>query len=218
VPALERRFGVRPEQCHFAPFPINERAAALPTTDGNYVYAAGWAHRDWPTLVRALSSLPYRGILCSGFPIEVPAGCTHIETPPMPGPDEGRQLMANARVVVLPLEDTDLPAGPLVLLDAMAAGKAVVATRVNGTRDYVEDGRTALVVPPADPDAMAAAIRRLMEEDTLRREIGRRAREDVRSRCTMDNLLSRVVEVCAGDAAPIPVPVARVEAASGARR
>ncbi|MCZ2147301.1 MAG: glycosyltransferase family 4 protein [Bryobacterales bacterium] len=56
---------------------------------------------------------------------------------------------------------------PNVLLEAMAAGVPVVATRVGGIPEMVEDGVSALLAPPADPPALAAAIGRLLDDPSL---------------------------------------------------
>ena len=70
----------------------------------------------------------------------------------------------------------------VVAREAMAYGRPVVATRVGGLRDAVEDGVTGLVVSPRDPSALRAAIERLLADGDLRRRLGsvacERARDD----------------------------------------
>ena len=58
------------------------------------------------------------------------------------------------------------------LIDAMAAGKPVVATTAGGIPEVVVDGETGILVPPRDHDAMAAAIVKLLKDDGLRRCMG----------------------------------------------
>ncbi len=58
------------------------------------------------------------------------------------------------------------------LLEAMACGKACVATSVGGSKDVIENGRSGLLVPPNDPQALAAAIRRLLDDSALRAKLG----------------------------------------------
>jgi glycosyltransferase involved in cell wall biosynthesis len=65
---------------------------------------------------------------------------------------------------------------PLALFEAMAAGKAIVSTAVDGCREVLEDGVTALLVPPRDPAALAAALGRVMDDATLRRSLAGNAR------------------------------------------
>lgn len=61
---------------------------------------------------------------------------------------------------------------PLVVLEAMAHGRPVVATPVGGTPELVVDGETGLLVPPRDPGALADALRRLLGDSALRRRMG----------------------------------------------
>jgi glycosyltransferase involved in cell wall biosynthesis len=58
------------------------------------------------------------------------------------------------------------------LLDAMACAKPIVATTAGGMPEVVEDGRTGILVPPRDHQAMADAIVRLLEDATLRQRMG----------------------------------------------
>jgi L-malate glycosyltransferase len=68
------------------------------------------------------------------------------------------------------------------LLEYMAAGRAIVATRVGASAGVVQDGVNGLLVPPGDPTSLAAAVRRLVEDPELRVRLGaaarRRAEED----------------------------------------
>ena len=65
---------------------------------------------------------------------------------------------------------------PNVLLEALAAGRAVVATRVAGIPDVIRDGENGLLVPERDPAALAAAVDRLRREPETRRLLGAAAR------------------------------------------
>jgi glycosyltransferase involved in cell wall biosynthesis len=66
---------------------------------------------------------------------------------------------------------------PVALLEAMAWGRPIVATRVGGVPDVVTDGVEARIVPPDDPEALADAIRALMRDPEERRRLGRAARQ-----------------------------------------
>lgn len=68
------------------------------------------------------------------------------------------------------------------LLEAMAAGQAIVCTAVGGPADVLEDGQTALMVPPEDADAMAAALGKLIDDPALKAHLG----QTTRSRLAQD--------------------------------
>jgi glycosyltransferase involved in cell wall biosynthesis len=65
---------------------------------------------------------------------------------------------------------------PLALFEAMAAGKAIVSTAVDGCREVLEDGVTGLLVPPQDPLALGEALARVATDATLRRSLAEAAR------------------------------------------
>lgn len=75
--------------------------------------------------------------------------------------DTVRAVLRRARALVLPSE---WEAFGLVLLMAMAAHTPIVATSVGGVPEVLEQGRAGLLVPYADPDALTAALRRVLEE------------------------------------------------------
>jgi glycosyltransferase involved in cell wall biosynthesis len=83
------------------------------------------------------------------------------------------------------------------LLDAMACGKAVVATETGGIPEVVEDGVTGLLVPPRDHRAMAAAIVRLLSDDELRRRMGEAGRARVGARFTVERMIAETAAVYA---------------------
>ena len=75
---------------------------------------------------------------------------------------------------------------PLALFEAMAAGKAIVSTSVDGCREVLEDGVTGVLVPPADAAALADGLDRVLGDEALRGALGRHAlaasrRYDVRA-------------------------------------
>ena len=69
----------------------------------------------------------------------------------------------------------------LVTLEAMAHSKAVVATRIGGIPDKVEDGRTGFLVPANDPDSLGREVLRILSSESFLAEAGRRARKRVES-------------------------------------
>ncbi len=80
---------------------------------------------------------------------------------------------------------------PNVVLEAMAAGAPVVATRVEGTVDLIEHGETGLLVMPRDVPGLVSAIQRVLDEPGLAERLGRAAQERVRTQFPLDAMVRR---------------------------
>jgi rhamnosyl/mannosyltransferase len=109
---------------------------------------------------------------------------------------EGEALLrayAEASVVAVPSVWNE-PFG-LVGLEAMACGKPVVAFARGGIPDWLEHEETGLLVPPKDVPALAAALRRLLEDGALARRLGEAGRRRARERFAMAQHVQRLVEV-----------------------
>ena len=113
----------------------------------------------------------------------VAAGTTYA-TGPL-APQQLRNFYGGSDVLVLPSIATRTFREPwgLVVNEAMNQGLPVIATDAVGAvaGGLVRDGRNGLVVPAGDPDALAAAIRRLHDDRELRARLGAAGREDVRA-------------------------------------
>lgn len=88
-----------------------------------------------------------------------------------------------------------------VPVEAMSCGMAVVATTAGGTPEAVEDGRSGLLVPPGDAEALAAAVRRLDRDEGLRLGLGREAARRARERFDFDDYVARLEHAYAAAAA-----------------
>ena len=146
--------------------------------DDGYILALGQSNRDYATLLEAV-----RG---TDLPVVIVAGNESalggVEVPPNvsvcynTGHDETNTLIARAAFHCIPLHAAGYSAGQTVLLRAMACGKAVVVSDTPGIRDYVRDGETALLVPPADVPALRAALFHLWTNADERKRIGSKRR------------------------------------------
>ena len=85
--------------------------------------------------------------------------------------------MRQARIIVVPSIWHDV--APLVVLEAFASGKPVVASAVGGLPELVREGETGRLVPPNDPAALAAALADLHTAPARAAEMGRAARRYV---------------------------------------
>src|SRR5204863_6980200 len=77
-------------------------------------------------------------------------------------------------------KDGDRDGLPNVLLEAQSQGLACVATALPGIAELIEDGRTGVLVPPADPATLAAALERMIRNPALRRRLGEAGEARVR--------------------------------------
>jgi glycosyltransferase involved in cell wall biosynthesis len=98
------------------------------------------------------------------------------------------EILALLDIFVLPSLWEGLP---VAVLEAMAAGLPVVATRVGGVPEVVIDGVTGLLVPPRNPDALSEAILRLLQDPDLRHRMGQAGRERVRERFSLEQMIRK---------------------------
>lgn len=84
---------------------------------------------------------------------------------------------------------------PRTAIEAMAAGKPVIATSVGGTPEAIIDGTTGILVPPMDVDAMSGAITRLVGDTDLQRRLGEAGRERAEANYSVDRYVSRLDEI-----------------------
>jgi glycosyltransferase involved in cell wall biosynthesis len=95
-------------------------------------------------------------------------------------------------VLALPSREEN---APLVVLEAMAAGKPVVATRVGGVPDLVAEGETGYIVPSGDDAAMAQRLGELLGDAAMRAQMGQRARVVARERFHVARIAQRYYEL-----------------------
>lgn len=119
-----------------------------------------------------------------------------VEFPGTVSHDQVRKFLEEARIAVLP----NLAGGvsrftsPLKLFEYMAAGVPIVASDLPALREVLRDRENAILVPPGDPEALAAGIRCLLTDEALAARIAAQAREDA-AWYTWENRASRIREV-----------------------
>jgi len=98
---------------------------------------------------------------------------------------------------------------PTVVMEAMACGRAVIASRIGGLPELIADGETGLLVTPGEPEALRAALRHLLDHAELRERMGQAARQRV-VQFQADSVVPRIEqayrEVLAASTLPPPRP------------
>ena len=84
---------------------------------------------------------------------------------------------------------------PQAIVQAMMCALPIVSTPMGSIVDAIEDGRSGLLVPPQDPEALGAALMRLAEDETLRDRIGKAARARALERFLRDVMLTSMETV-----------------------
>jgi glycosyltransferase involved in cell wall biosynthesis len=102
------------------------------------------------------------------------------------------RILAGVTISVLPSLSEAMPNG---VLESMAAGAPVIATRVGGIPEAIEDTRTGLLVPAADPTALAAAINRLLDAPAYAAALGLAGRQTVIQRFSLERMVHATGEL-----------------------
>lgn len=145
--------------------------------------------KDYPSLLRALASLPQPApvLLLVGDgseraaleelarQLDCPARLLGLR-------QDVPRLLGAADVFVLPSLSEGIS---IAILEAMACGLPVLATAVGGNPELVADGLTGMLTPPAQPQALAAALSRLLEQPETRQAMGQAARQTAQSRFSL---------------------------------
>ncbi|MEO7035147.1 MAG: glycosyltransferase family 4 protein [Polyangiaceae bacterium] len=162
------------------------------------VCAAGQLLRDYDCLVDAVRGLPVRVQIAAGSP-----WIDHALKPRQALPEnvtwgrlnrfDLRELYARSALAVVPILQNHYQTGIATILEMMAMGKCVIATRTHGQSDTITDGETGVYVPPGDSAALRRAIEKLLANPEDAARIGRAARLFVEERAGLDLFVTRII-------------------------
>jgi len=170
----------------------------LAAVEPDLICAAGQLLRDYDCLVDATRDLPVR--------VQIAAGSPWIDKPLDPSkalPSNVtwgkldrhalRDLYARSAVAVVPIRQNHYQTGIATILEMMAMGKCVIASRTLGQTDTIVDGVTGLYVPPGDANALRAAITRVLDDPPLAARLGTAARRFIEEHAGLDRFVARTV-------------------------
>lgn len=204
---LKKRFPHLAERITYIPFGVDIeffKPQTVTETERLVLSAGVDPDRDWETLFKA----------CEGLDVQViaatrPRGRKDVALPVF----VKRQLFplkelpheyARASMIVIPLNTAtgiNDAMGCTALFEAMAMGKAVIATSTHTMRSYVTHGENGLLVPEGNIEALRSAIRELLEDVDKRTRLGRSARAYAVEHLDAEKLAGRLAEYFKGLAA-----------------
>lgn len=199
--AIEKRFPRLKGKVEFIRYAVDTNFFKLhpEIEEEDFIFSPGRdPGRDFKTLFQAVRGLDTRTILTARSEIikklsPLPTEVTNTNFTPK----EYIATLAKANIVVIPLDtrrDINNAMGISTLVEAMAAGKAVIATRTPSTESYIDNGRTGLLVSSQDPEALREAIRVLIQNSQLRTKLGNEARAFAMEHCSADGFASSLAE------------------------
>lgn len=229
VDAAVSKLGVPREKLHFVARGVDEQFwHPDPHSIEDRICAVGWEARDYRTLFEAVDGMPMEIELALG---SIAGGGGSLNPPLPPSTDPAlvmarlmrqvtgreppenvslsqrdskglRELYSRSHCVVVPIEDVPFDAGVTALTEAMAMGKAIIATRTPALADLFEDGVQGIFVQPGDWRAMRTAIDRLLANPAEARRMGSAGRALVEREHRMDLYVGRLADVVRGDRPP----------------
>lgn len=184
------------ERFVFVPLSIELRSGSVKRPAEPFLLAMGSANRDYATLIEAVRPLGVRTIVVAGQhavdSLHIP-DCVELRSGL--SRQECHSLAETAAISVVPIADATAASGQSTALEAMMFATCLIATRCAGLEDYVEDGRTGVLVPARDANALREAIRRLWADPAGRSEIGANARAFILSSCTFASVAPRMLQI-----------------------
>jgi glycosyltransferase involved in cell wall biosynthesis len=178
-------------------------AAPKPPEACDYVLSVGMESRDYPTLQTAATGLPVRfHVVASGWSPGAGYGAaagisgqSNITVGRGYSSRELRDLYAGARFVVVPLKHVSYAAGVTAIVEGMSMQKGIVASSSPGILDYVRDGKSGLLVPVGDAEALRKAVMELWENPARLAELGPKNRAWIDADINTERYVARVAEL-----------------------
>jgi glycosyltransferase involved in cell wall biosynthesis len=165
-------------------------------TEAPFILAMGSANRDYETLLRAIKKLKYPLTIVAPHHalsgLEIPPNVTIKSNLSL---QECRTLVQQARINVIPINNEFTASGQVTVIEAMMYKKAVIATDTIGTRDYIKNETTGLLVPPKSEKELADSINLLWENEGIRESFATQAQDYVRDELSQTRTASRLINI-----------------------
>lgn len=183
-----KTFDIDPNKILRAPWGVAPPISAPPPQqiEGGYFVSLGGEARDYATLCEAASVCPDVQFVAIARPhnfegLSPPKNLKILFNLPF---EEAWGLVWRAKAALIPLRSRETPCGLVTLVGGMHLGKAQIVTAAAGVSDYIVNDKTGLLIPPKDPGALAAAIRRVDADPALAASLGDAAKAYADAYCT----------------------------------
>jgi glycosyltransferase involved in cell wall biosynthesis len=205
---IEDRWKLKRERVLWTPFMVDDEFFApsrvTPCSNSStQICAVGLERRDYVTLLRAVEGLDVHVVIAAASPWAKRADGLAGST--IPGnvtvrkftQYELRQLYADSRFMVMPLENVKFQAGVTAMLECLAMSRAIICSRVPGQTDVVVEGENGRYVPPEDPSALRAEIVKLLAQPVDAARLGAAGRRVIEDQMSLDRYVQRMTEFLA---------------------
>ena len=200
---MMQRWRLPADKVRFTPFMVDSAFFApdqvmTQSTPRPQICAVGLERRDYPTLLKAVENLDVEVVIAAASPWSKRSDSTSGRTIPANvrvqkfSQYELRQLYADSRFLVMPLENVEFQAGVTAILEAMAMEKAVLCSRTAGQTDIIIDGENGRYVPPGDVAALRQAIEQLLAQPELTARMGKAGRRLIEQEMSLDHYSERL--------------------------
>jgi glycosyltransferase involved in cell wall biosynthesis len=186
-------------------WPIDQKFWRPIQVSTDMICSAGREMRDYATLLQAMDGLDIKCHIAVGaVPGKKDAWQRDLNnsTPSHENITIGRKtynelrdLYSRSKFIVVPLYPTDTDNGTTTILEAMAMGKAVICSRVDGQRDVIQEGKTGLFVPPQDARSLREAIQYLWNNPKVAEDMGIAGRKHIEQFHTLDSWVNDVKNI-----------------------
>lgn len=181
------RLGLDPARLRFVPLCTTLPPADTPVPGEGFILAAGRTLRDYPTLLAALQHVQIPTvIICGARDLQDSAIPPHVSIQREVSTAQYLEYLHRCSLVVVPLRPTLRSTGQVVMLEAMALGKPVIATRSPGTVDYITSGQNGWLVEAGQPEPLARTMAQAMEQAPLRQQTGAQALARVKAQYSFE--------------------------------
>lgn len=203
---IQQRWGLGDDRVLWTPFMVDHNffapAQVAPRSDPRpQICAVGLERRDYVTLLRAVEGLDVDVVIAAASPWSkreggmadqsIPANVTVRKFTQY----DLRQLYADSRFLVMPLEDVKFQAGVTAMLEAQAMARAIVCSRVPGQTDVVVEGENGRYVPAGDAPALRAEIARLLAAPEEAMRLGANGRSLIEREMNLDRYVERLTKI-----------------------